>query len=133
MVDFVDSFSAAESARALISVNATAQQEVGRVRGYSFPLDRNARSRSERRVKGTGRANVSRYALAFPAVRCGTANIGDATPLLKPGASPPPKFQVRQADGPKAEVDPHQCAPAAICDAGDVNSQMRAHTFGARL
>ena len=35
-------------------------------------------------------------------------------------------------DGPKAEIDPHQCAPAAICDARNVNSQMRAHTFGGR-
>ena len=31
-----------------------------------------------------------------------------------------------------APIDPRQCALAAICDARDVNSQMRAHTFGAR-
>ena len=42
-----------------------------------------------------------------------------------------PDELARREDDPKAEVDPHQCAPAAICDAGDVNSQMRAHTFGA--
>ena len=35
----------------------------------------------------------------------------------------------------KAEVciDPRQCALAAICDPGDVNSQVRAHAFGVRL
>jgi hypothetical protein len=30
-------------------------------------------------------------------------------------------------------IDPDQCALAAICDADDVISQMRAHAFGVRL